>query len=210
MRIRNPNMPRPPVGGTNRPPRYDGVGDGPRRPPIGGGMGNQPKGGGVAGLGGFNPRKPMAMGGTVQTRPKGSSPRPGEKPFSPGMPKLPRIKMAMGGMTLRPGDVTNKLPRARGGPGGPTNALPRAPGGPGGPTNALPRAKMRDGGMTARKGYADGGMPMVMKDGKKVPSFAADGKGKMKHGGMAHGKAPKGRGMAIMIAIGKPKGRGKS
>jgi len=34
-------------------------------------------------------------------------------------------------------------------------------------------------------GYADGGMPMVMKDGKKVPSFAADGVGKMKHGGMA-------------------------
>jgi hypothetical protein len=33
-------------------------------------------------------------------------------------------------------------------------------------------------------GYADGGMPMVMKDGKKVPTFAADGVGKMKHGGM--------------------------
>ena len=28
-----------------------------------------------------------------------------------------------------------------------------------------------------------GGMPMVMKDGKKVPAFAADGKGAMKHGG---------------------------
>jgi hypothetical protein len=35
-------------------------------------------------------------------------------------------------------------------------------------------------------GYADGGMPMVMKDGKKVPSFAADGVGKMAKGGMAH------------------------
>ena len=71
--------------------------------------------------------------------------------------------------------------------------------------------KMRGGGMAMRKGYADGGMPMVMKDGKKVPSFAADGRGKMKHGGMAHdAKAKKGRGMAIMIAIGKPKGRGKS
>ena len=33
-------------------------------------------------------------------------------------------------------------------------------------------------------GYADGGMPMVMKDGKKVPAFAADGVGKMKKGGM--------------------------
>ena len=30
-----------------------------------------------------------------------------------------------------------------------------------------------------------GGMPMVMKDGKKVPAFAADGKGKMAKGGMA-------------------------
>ena len=28
-----------------------------------------------------------------------------------------------------------------------------------------------------------GGMPMVMKDGKKIPAFAADGEGKMKHGG---------------------------
>ena len=127
------------------------------------------------------PRAKMAMGGTVQSRPKGSSPRPGEKPFSPGMPKLPRIKMAMGGMTLRPGDVTNKLPRVPGGPGRPTNKLPRVPGGPGGPTNTLPRAP-----------------------GMKSPMG-------MKHGGMAHGtKAKKGRGMAIMIAIGKPKGRGKS
>ena len=74
-----------------------------------------------------------------------------------------------------------------------------------------PMMGMNMGGMAMGKGYADGGMPMVVKDGKKVPSFAADGKGKMKHGGMAHGtKAPKGRGMAIMIAIGKPKGRGKS
>jgi hypothetical protein len=31
----------------------------------------------------------------------------------------------------------------------------------------------------------DGGMPMVEKDGKKVPAFAADGKGKMAKGGMA-------------------------
>jgi hypothetical protein len=32
----------------------------------------------------------------------------------------------------------------------------------------------------------EGGMPMVEKDGKKVPAFAADGVGKMKKGGMAH------------------------
>jgi len=34
-------------------------------------------------------------------------------------------------------------------------------------------------------GMASGGMPMVMKDGKKIPAFAADGEGKMKKGGMA-------------------------
>lgn len=38
------------------------------------------------------------------------------------------------------------------------------------------------GGMT-KKGYAAGGMAMVEKDGKKVPAFAADGKGKMAKGG---------------------------
>jgi hypothetical protein len=35
----------------------------------------------------------------------------------------------------------------------------------------------------------DGGMPMVAKDGKKVPAFAADGVGKMNKGGMATGYA---------------------
>jgi len=44
-------------------------------------------------------------------------------------------------------------------------------------------------------GYAGGGMPMVMKDGQKVPAFAADGKGKMAKGGIAtslkaHAAAP--------------------
>ena len=39
--------------------------------------------------------------------------------------------------------------------------------------------------MMGMKKMAGGGMPMAMKDGKKVPAFAADGVGKMKHGGMA-------------------------
>jgi len=42
---------------------------------------------------------------------------------------------------------------------------------------------------------ADGGMPMVMKDGKKVPAFAADGEGKMAKGGMAKAKMAAGGGM---------------
>ena len=36
----------------------------------------------------------------------------------------------------------------------------------------------------AKKGYAAGGMVMVEKEGKKVPAFAADGKGKMAKGGV--------------------------
>jgi hypothetical protein len=49
-------------------------------------------------------------------------------------------------------------------------------------------AKMNAGmmAMMAKKKpmkMAAGGMPMTMKDGKKVPAFAADDKGAMKHGG---------------------------
>ena len=47
---------------------------------------------------------------------------------------------------------------------------------------------------------ADGGMPMVMKDGKKVPAFAADGVGKMKHGGMAHSDIAKDKPMMKKVA----------
>ena len=36
-----------------------------------------------------------------------------------------------------------------------------------------------------KKGYAAGGLKMVEKGGKKVPFYAADGKGKMYGGGMA-------------------------
>lgn len=60
---------------------------------------------------------------------------------------------------------------------------------------------MKKGGMAKTKkmamgGYAEGGMPMVMKDGKKVPSFAADGKGKMAKGGMAKAKKMASGGLA--------------
>jgi hypothetical protein len=50
------------------------------------------------------------------------------------------------------------------------------------------------------KMMASGGMPMVMKDGKKVPAFAADGKGKMAGGGMA--KMMAGGGKAKMMKSG--------
>ena len=53
----------------------------------------------------------------------------------------------------------------------------------------------KGGAMGGAKGYKDGGkLPMVEKNGKMVPAYAADGKGKMMGGGMA--KAYMGGGMA--------------
>ncbi len=51
------------------------------------------------------------------------------------------------------------------------------------------------------KKMAMGGMPMVMKDGKKVPSFAADGKGKMAKGGGVESKG-KTKGKMVKMAMG--------
>ena len=55
-------------------------------------------------------------------------------------------------------------------------------------------------------GYADGGMPMVNKGGKMVPSFAADGVGKMAKGGMAHKDVKMDKGM-MQKAVNKHEGR---
>jgi hypothetical protein len=51
-----------------------------------------------------------------------------------------------------------------------------------GAPKSMIKHEMAEAGM---KKMASGGMAMVMKDGKKVPAFAADGQGKMKHGGAA-------------------------
>ena len=56
---------------------------------------------------------------------------------------------------------------------------------------------------------ADGGMPMVEKDGKKVPAFAADGVGKMKKGGMAHSDIKKDMPMMKKVAAKAVKGHEK-
>ena len=46
-------------------------------------------------------------------------------------------------------------------------------------------ANKKAGGMMKKKGYAGGGkLKMVEKDGQKVPFYAADGKGRMRGGGM--------------------------
>jgi hypothetical protein len=56
---------------------------------------------------------------------------------------------------------------------------------------------------------ADGGMAMVEKDGKKVPAFAADGKGKMAKGGMAHSDIAKDKPMMKKVAASAVKGHEK-
>jgi hypothetical protein len=56
---------------------------------------------------------------------------------------------------------------------------------------------------------AEGGMPMVMKDGKKVPAFAADGVGKMAKGGMAHSDIAKDKPMMKKVAASAVKGHEK-
>ena len=61
-----------------------------------------------------------------------------------------------------------------------------------------------------KKGYAKGGMPMTTVNGKKVPKFAADGKGAndMKKGMRKGGMAKKGyaKGGAMMKKKGYAKG----
>ena len=57
-----------------------------------------------------------------------------------------------------------------------------------------------------KKGYADGGMTMVKKGDKMVPDFAADGKGKMAKGGMAHKDVKMDKGM-MQKAVNKHEGR---
>jgi hypothetical protein len=56
---------------------------------------------------------------------------------------------------------------------------------------------------------ADGGMPMVEKDGKRIPAFAADGKGKMAKGGMAHSDMAKDKPMMKKVAGQAVKGHEK-
>jgi hypothetical protein len=53
------------------------------------------------------------------------------------------------------------------------------------------------------KKMAEGGMPMVEKDGKKVPAFAADGKGKMAKGGGIESKGKTKGKMVKMTKSGK-------
>jgi hypothetical protein len=57
-----------------------------------------------------------------------------------------------------------------------------------------------------KNGYDKGGMTMVNKGGKMVPDFAADGKGKMAKGGMAHKDVKMDKGM-MQKAVNKHEGR---
>ena len=54
-----------------------------------------------------------------------------------------------------------------------------------------------------------GKMPMIMKDGQKVPAFAADGEGKMKKGGKVHSDIAKDKPMMKKVAAKAVKGHEK-
>jgi len=58
------------------------------------------------------------------------------------------------------------------------------------------------------KRVTQGDMPMTMKNGKKVPAFAADGVGKMNKGGMAKKKPAAKKMMAGGMAKPKAKASG--
>lgn len=60
-----------------------------------------------------------------------------------------------------------------------------------------------------KKMASGGSLPMVEKDGKKVPAFAADGVGKMKKGGMAHSDMAKDKPMMKKVAAKAVKGHEK-
>ena len=68
-----------------------------------------------------------------------------------------------------------------------------------GAPKSMVKHEMKEAGM---KKMAGGGMPMVTKDGQKVPAFAADGKGKMASGGMTKAKMGK-------VPSGGSKGKGE-
>ena len=123
------------------------------------------------------PRQPM--------QPTPTKPRPGAAPMTP---------KPFGSVSPRPLITPGKPPRpGMSEPRVPSPRPPRYDGvgdGPGRPRplmGGLMGSPVKPKGGMAM-GYAKGGMPMIMKGGKKVPSFAADGKGKMSKGGMAKGK----------------------
>jgi len=65
---------------------------------------------------------------------------------------------------------------------------------------------MASGGAMKSKMMASGGMTMVKKGDKMVPDFAADGKGKMAKGGIAHKDVKMDKGM-MQKAVNKHEGR---
>ena len=99
-----------------------------------------------------------------------------KKPKPVAKPKPTKSRRGFG-FTSRTGPI-NLKPRFAA--GGKTSKYRMAGGG------KTSKYRMAGGGKTSKYRMAGGGkLKMVMKDGEKVPFFAADGKGKMKKGGKA-------------------------
>ena len=76
------------------------------------------------------------------------------------------------------------------------------------PKSDRPKNKKQPSKPDMSMAMKDGGMPMVKKDGKKIPAFAADGVGKMMKGGMAKKKPAAKKMMAGGMAKPKAKASG--
>ena len=124
-------------------------------------------------------------------------------PNMPRQPVTPRKRISAGSQALAAlaGKGLSQQNEAQQGASQAYQDFQRQKAGPSAGSQALAARGMKKGGMATKNKDAamkHGGMATKNKDAA------------MKHGGMAHdAKAKKGRGMAIMIAIGKPKGRGK-
>ena len=131
--------------------------------------------------------KRMAAKPTPPTRGLPAPTRPAMPPAMPmGRPMMKKGGMAEGGKSdlgqdkamIKKAFKQHDMQEHKGGKG---TALKLKTGGV-----SKGQAGYKTGGVVkGQAGYKDGGMAMVEKGGKMVPDFAADGKGKMKNGGVA-------------------------
>jgi hypothetical protein len=131
--------------------------------------------------------KRMAAKPTPPTRGLPAPTRPAMPPAMPmGRPMMKKGGMAEGGKSdlgqdkamIKKAFKQHDMQEHKGGKG---TALKLKTGGV-----SKGQAGYKTGGVVkGQAGYKDGGMAMVDKGGKMVPDFAADGKGKMKNGGVA-------------------------
>lgn len=122
-------------------------------------------------------------------RPKPKAPKPADKPIKPKTGPKEEVKRRVTNKNKNPDELSTESfdsvkQTGRKGVSLTREELKKM-------SEYYPRDKKNKGGMMKKKSaYKAGGMAMVTdpKTGKKIPAFAADGKGKMNKGGMAKKK----------------------